>query len=263
MKICTLTCMCADVFDGTDKVYPGGESLNFAANICREITADIVIVGAVGNDRYGSIIRNSIKNMPISQKNIHVLDCESAYNITYLTNKGDRYYKEDSWHGGAYDKFVMSSEDVSEIASADIVHTSIYCHQFGEVIELKKQHGFRLAVDFNDRRDTDSWYDILPYVDYFFISADEETEKRVCELSGKFSGVFTATLGENGSASYINGERIFVPAVPAANVVDTTGCGDSYQAGFIAEIAGGGSIAAAMKKGAELAAKTLSHFGGF
>ncbi len=43
--------MCADVFDGTDKVYPGGESLNFAANICRETTADIVIVGAVGYHR--------------------------------------------------------------------------------------------------------------------------------------------------------------------------------------------------------------------
>ena len=42
-----------------------------------------------------------------------------------------------------------------------------------------------------------------------------------------------------------------------------TGCGDSYQAGFIASYLADGNIETAMSKGSQTAAQTLSFIGGF
>ena len=46
-------------------------------------------------------------------------------------------------------------------------------------------------------------------------------------------------------------------------MIDTTGCGDSYHAGFVCEHLIHGEIVEAMKMGSELAAETLGHYGGF
>lgn len=41
------------------------------------------------------------------------------------------------------------------------------------------------------------------------------------------------TLGDRGSLIYANGQFYDIPAYPAANVVDATGCGDTYMAGYL------------------------------
>ncbi len=71
------------------------------------------------------------------------------------------------------------------------------------------------------------------------------------------------TLGARGSVTYHRGAEYRAEAVPVSEVVDTTGCGDSYHAGFVCKLLLGGNIEEAMKKGAEIASETLSHFGGF
>ena len=41
------------------------------------------------------------------------------------------------------------------------------------------------------------------------------------------------TLGGEGSRIHADGATIHVPAVPAAELVDPTGCGDAYRAGLL------------------------------
>jgi adenosine kinase len=47
------------------------------------------------------------------------------------------------------------------------------------------------------------------------------------------------TRGEAGSRFYVDGRRFDIPVVPARAVVDPTGCGDAYRAGFLHGIAHG------------------------
>ena len=47
------------------------------------------------------------------------------------------------------------------------------------------------------------------------------------------------------------------------NVIDTTGCGDSYHAGFLCSYLRDRDIINAMNEGSRVASKTLSHIGGF
>ena len=62
--------------------------------------------------------------------------------------------------------------------------------------------------------------------------------------------------------TYHHGKEYRVSAVPVDKVIDTTGCGDSYHAGFVCSYVKG-NILAAMHEGSRVASETLSHVGGF
>ena len=57
------------------------------------------------------------------------------------------------------------------------------------------------------------------------------------------------------------GKSLAVPAAPVAKVVDTTGAGDLYAAGFLYGIASGRGIETAGRLGSLAAAEIISHIG--
>jgi len=52
-----------------------------------------------------------------------------------------------------------------------------------------------------------------------------------------------------------------VAAVPVAKVVDTTGAGDQFAAGFLSGYAKGEPLAQCLKRGAICASEVISHYG--
>lgn len=146
---------------------------------------------------------------------------------------------------------------------ADVVFVHIWASCFEEVLELKKKHGFKLAVDFDVFSDYDKMKQLAPFIDFFMISGTEEVLPDFKSMSECNEGLFNVTLAERGSVTYHKGVKYRIPAVPVENVVDTTGCGDSYHAGFVCSYMIDGDITKAMEKGAEFASDTLSHYGGF
>jgi sugar/nucleoside kinase (ribokinase family) len=69
------------------------------------------------------------------------------------------------------------------------------------------------------------------------------------------------TRGEHGATAVQNGVRATVAAEPVAKVVDTTGAGDLFAAGFLAGQAQGRSLEDSLTMGAVCAAEIISHFG--
>jgi sugar/nucleoside kinase (ribokinase family) len=68
------------------------------------------------------------------------------------------------------------------------------------------------------------------------------------------------TRSEDGSLVLQGGEAIEVPAVPTT-LVDSTGAGDAYAAGFLAALGAGRSLAQCGAWGSIAAAEVISHFG--
>ncbi|MEC5325638.1 adenosine kinase [Aurantimonas sp. A3-2-R12] len=68
------------------------------------------------------------------------------------------------------------------------------------------------------------------------------------------------TRSERGSVIVSNSTRFWTPAVPVDSLVDTTGAGDAYAAGFLAALLKGASPAEAGTAGAVLAARVIGHF---
>ena len=67
---------------------------------------------------------------------------------------------------------------------------------------------------------------------------EERTGRKLEEMARKLKAL-VLTRGAEGSVIYTNGQRIEIPCVRAAEVVDPTGCGDAYRAGLLYGLAAG------------------------
>lgn len=264
INLVALPCLCVDVFDGTNEMRAGGEALNFAAHASRFEEVNVCLLGAVGQDVYADCIMASIANKRIDKSHIRIDKNQvTANNYTYLTAEGDRYYKDDSWTGDIVDKMVLTQDELDFISQADVVFVHFWAGCFKQILELKKDSHFKLAVDFDTYRDFDTMEKLAPYIDYFMISGEENLLSNFEMFSKKFEGIFNVTLAQKGSVTYHKGKKYSAQATWVEQIVDTTGCGDSYHAGFVCSHMLHGDIDTAMQVGSELAAETLAHYGGF
>lgn len=73
--------------------------------------------------------------------------------------------------------------------------------------------------------------------------------------------IVALTRSEHGALVTDGGPVAEIAAEPVARVVDTTGAGDAFAAGFLVGIALGENAAEAARQGARLAARVIGHFG--
>lgn len=79
-------------------------------------------------------------------------------------------------------------------------------------------------------------------------------------LSGKVKTLIV-TRGPDGAIAVEGGNRIEAPAAPVGTIIDTTGAGDLFAAGFLAARCRSRDLRACLEAGAIAAAEVISHFG--
>ncbi len=170
--------------------------------------------------------------------------------------------------------------DLDAIAEADILH-------FGgsplmpmldgaparRVLQHAKAHGTLVTMDILavDRPDLpDLIVPLLPFVDYFMPGLDEA--RLICGLHDRSAVIrhfldrgaahVVFKMGDQGSiiaGKTVEGE-IRIPAF-AADVVDSTGCGDAYCAGFITGLLHGWDLVRCGRLGAACGALVITGLG--
>jgi sugar/nucleoside kinase (ribokinase family) len=109
----------------------------------------------------------------------------------------------------------------------------------------------------------------LPYIDYFVPSIDEASEmaheKDPAKVAAYFQGkgVRNCILTLGGDGVYVaplDGEAFHLPAFDI-NVVDTTGCGDSFTAGIIVGIVKGWDLKQSARFASAVAARVATGLG--
>ena len=105
-------------------------------------------------------------------------------------------------------------------------------------------------------------------VDLLFANQDEvlqlggrsDLDAAIAELAPRIP-TLVITRGGAGARAISGGRRIDVPAAPVAKVVDTTGAGDLFAAGFLTARAKGAPVERCLRVGAIAAAEIVGHFG--
>ena len=105
-------------------------------------------------------------------------------------------------------------------------------------------------------------------VDLLFANEDEvyqltgrtDFERALAELSAKIA-TLVVTRGPAGATAVERGELIDIPAAPLTKLVDTTGAGDLFAAGFLTARGKGADLQRQLWTGAIAAAEVISHFG--
>jgi adenosine kinase len=97
--------------------------------------------------------------------------------------------------------------------------------------------------------------------DYEFEMLMDRTGLTLPEIAARLDALIV-TRGEKGSEIYAGGERHDIPCVPAAAVVDPTGCGDAFRAGLLFGIVNGKDWPTTGRIASILGAIKIAHQGG-
>ena len=92
------------------------------------------------------------------------------------------------------------------------------------------------------------------------LTGEDDFEDGIAALHGKVP-TLVVTRSAEGAVACSNGDYAEVAAEPIEGVVDTTGAGDLFAAGFLSGQANGKSVEQSLKLGAVCAAEIISHVG--
>lgn len=261
MKITALTSFCVDFFPELDEVSVGGNSLNFAAQCMYLGIDDVHIIGAIGDDRFGRRIENQLDQLNIDRSLLYRMKEPTASNKIFINEDGDRYFKANSWNGGAFDHFRLYENNWKIVEESDIVAMPAGDPNLKEL--LKRRHNNQLIViDFLDYLGIDFIKEHIDQIDIVFLSGKEEMLEELEELSSQKETLIVPTLGAKGSMAFSEGKRYVQEAIQVDEIIDTTGCGDAFQAAFSVEWFSNRNIENSLKAGANAASKVLGFVGG-
>jgi sugar/nucleoside kinase (ribokinase family) len=104
--------------------------------------------------------------------------------------------------------------------------------------------------------------DILFANEHEFLHLTQSTDllAAIDDFAGKVP-TLVVTRSEHGAIARSGEERAQVPAEPIERLVDTTGAGDLFAAGFLAGQAKGKSLEASLRLGAIAASEVIQHYG--
>jgi sugar/nucleoside kinase (ribokinase family) len=136
--------------------------------------------------------------------------------------------------------------------------------------EASRKVAFTLSDMFCVDRHRDGFNQLLDAgrIDILFANqAEVEALAGVAHLETAVSAIapkvetLVVTRSEDGALATRNGERADVPAEPIRELVDTTGAGDLFAAGFLFGTARGKSLEESLRLGAISAAEVIQHYG--
>jgi sugar/nucleoside kinase (ribokinase family) len=195
---------------------------------------------------------------------------QTSASVIPVRPNGDR----PAWHCiGA--NGVLTLDDLSSLGGHDFVHLGgpefLGGEAAGRVLKSARDRGATTSLDILAPGDPDmlAWVaDALPHTDYL-LPNDEQVlgftgasslEEGARALLERGVGCVAVTQGAKGALVVTADEAFEVPAYDV-EVVDTTGCGDAFSAGFLRGLSLGGDLRTAARLGCATAAQVAQGLG--
>lgn len=271
--------------DAAEALYaampPGLESSGgSAANTCAvaaSLGARVVYLGKVAADQLGEVFRHDITRAGVHFPSAPLTGgAPTARSMILVTPDGERTMNT---YLGACVSFAESDVDPALIGEASVLYLEGYLFDppaaqaaFRRAAAAAHAAGRQVALSLSDAfcvdRHRDAFRELVRNdVDILFAN-----EAEVCSLyrtndladaaeqARRDVGLAALTRSEEGSIVVRGAETIPVAAHPT-RLIDSTGAGDAYAAGFLAGLTAGRSLRACGRLGSIAAAEVISHFG--
>jgi len=263
---------------GPGREISGGSAGNTAAGLAA-LGLDAAFIGQVADDQLGQIYRHDIEAQGIAFLVEPRGDVgATARSLILVTPDAQRTMNT---FLGAAQMLETGSVDLAAVADSGIVYLEGYLWDpaapraaMEAAIEAAHAAGRKVAFTLSDTfcvdRHRDSFWQLLRdgKVDILFANEAEaaslgqvnDVEEAIPALAA-YVQTLVVTRSEAGATAVSGGNRADVQAQAIDRLVDTTGAGDLFAAGFLAGEARGLGLEASLRLGAIAAAEVIQHYG--
>jgi sugar/nucleoside kinase (ribokinase family) len=230
----------------------GGDAVNQAITLSK-LGHDVGLMSLVGDDPQGAFLLQQCAKNGVDIQGVTVSqNLPTSTTIVLVAEDGERSCL--SQHGGTADEYALTDVDLGLITTGVQVVSvgSLLCSErfdkeaVPEVLEAARRVGATTIADFVPNRsdvtaaDVAGLFEMLDYVAPSMAEAAQLTGKNdpdeaVDVLLGLGARNVLLKLGARGALARNRSVSLSVPAY-VTNVVDTTGAGDNFMAGFISGI---------------------------
>ncbi|MGE5510665.1 MAG: adenosine kinase [Bacteroidota bacterium] len=256
----------------------GGSVANTMVGIA-SFGGSAAFIGKVADDDFGRVFAHDIRasGVTFNTQPARQGSPPTARSLILITPNGERTMNT---FLGVSPELARSEIDAELIASARILYLEGYLFDrpeakaaFRHAADLADKSGCQVALTLSDafcvdRHRAEFQELVRTRVDILFANESEITSlyqtssfndaARQARAAGK---LVVLTRSEKGSLIYSGDKAITVPAERVKTVVDATGAGDLYAAGFLYGLASGKSLETCGRLGSLAAAEVISHIG--
>lgn len=274
--------------DAADALYakmgPGSEvSGGSAANTIAGLAAighSCGFIGQVADDQLGQVFAHDIQSLGVhfTTPAAPAGGDPTARCFVFITPDGQRTMNT---FLGAAQFLPEAAVDAATIEGGAILYLEGYLWNADQsrdamkrAIGIARAAGRRVALTLSDtfvvHGHRDAFFELIDagQIDLLFANDAEvmammQTDDIAAAVTGLSARVPTlvCTHGAAGAEAHAGGEHARVAAEPVAAVVDTTGAGDLFAAGFLAGQAQGRDLETSLRMGAICAAECIGHIG--
>jgi sugar/nucleoside kinase (ribokinase family) len=270
----------SDLYDamGPAREISGGSAANTLAGLSA-LGAQCAFVGQVAADQLGNVFAHDIRAVGIDfDTPAREGEPPTARCLIFVTPDGQRTMNT---FLGASQFLPASALDEEAIGGASILYLEGYLWDPEEpraamrkAIETAKAAGRKVAFTLSDAFVIDRYGDDFRalindgLIDILFankvelaaITGEADFDAGIASLQDKVP-TLVVTRSEEGAVAVHRGNRAEVEAEPIDEVVDTTGAGDLFAAGFLAGYVKQKPLETCLRMGSIAAAEIISHYG--
>lgn len=255
----------------------GGSAANTMAGLT-SLGGTGVFVGKVFDDRLGKVFGDSMASMGMTFTTARA--CQGASTATCVIAVTPDGQRSMSTFLGACRELVPDDIDEAQVAAARILYIEGYLwdqenakQASRKAIAAVKGAGGRVALSLSDSfcvgRFRDEFLHLLDRdVNILFANEDEakalfqvEDFDSVIAGAKKWGGIAALTRSAKGCVIVEENMVHEIPAAAVSRVIDTTGAGDQFAAGFLYGLTRGKGLGDCGRLGALAAAEVISHYG--
>lgn len=260
-----------------EKIESGGSVANTMVGISY-LKGNASFIGKINSDEFGKIYKKSIQktkvNFSYSEKNENL---STGASIIFITPDSERTM---CTYLGISSQ--LSKNDINEdhIKDHEIILLEGYLwdkgiseEMFKHVINLAKKNRIKIALSLSDifcvNRHRDDFLKLLIEDLHILIGNENEINELMQKKNlqdsinqlRKFNKVVVITRSENGSVAISNNEIVNCESVQVEKILDLTGAGDLFAAGFLKEYLNQSNLKKCLQTGSLLAAKIIQKIG--
>lgn len=235
-------------------------------------------IGKVADDELGKIFQHDLRSLGIQfDTQPLVMGAKTGRCIILVTPDAQRTMN--TFLGASVE---LSTNDIDEtmIASAEVTYLEGYLFDreqakqaFIRAAEIAHAAGHRVALTLSDpfcvdRHRSDFLRLVESHVDILFANEEEikslfmqDNFEDAASAISEHVEIAALTRSEKGAVIVADGQNIEIAPVPVSEVVDTTGAGDQFAAGFLYGFTQGKDPETCGKLGALAAAEVITHMG--